>query len=55
MIKLTSLNILGWPNDTLDLTKGFDKNLKNVSAVSEDLLRIAWKGMKIPLMTLAIT
>ena len=51
MIKLTSLNILGQPNDILDLKKGFGKTLKNISAVSEDLLRIAWKSMKIALMT----
>ena len=24
--------------------KGFDKTLKNIPAVSEDLLRIAWKS-----------
>ena len=51
MINLTSLNILGQPNDILDLKKGFDKTLKNISAVSEDLLRIAWKCMKIALIT----
>ena len=51
MIKVINLNILGWPNDVLDLEKGFNKTLKNVSAVSEDLLRIAWKCMKIALIT----
>ena len=51
MIKLTSLNVLGQPNDILDLKKVFDKTLKNTSAVSEDLLRIAWKRMKIALIT----
>ena len=51
MIKLTSLNILGQPNDILDLKKEFDKTLKNISTVSEDLLRTAWKCVKIPLMT----
>ena len=51
MIKLTRLNILGYPNDILDFKKGFDKTLKNISDVSEDLLRIAWNCMKIPLMT----
>ena len=43
MIKLISLKILGYPNDILDLEKGFNKTLKNIPAVSEDLLRIAWK------------
>ena len=47
MIKLTILIILGKPNGILDLEKGFDKPLKNIPAVSEDLLRIAWKCMKI--------
>ena len=47
MIKLTILNILGQPNGILDLKKGFDKALKNMPAVSEDLLRIAWNCMKI--------
>ena len=45
MIKLTSLNILGQLNDILDLKKGLVKTLKNISAVREDLLRIAWKCM----------
>ena len=40
MVKLTSLNILGWPNDNLDLKKEFDKTLKNISTVSEHFLRI---------------
>ena len=47
MIKLTILIILGQPNGILDLKKGFDKALKNKPAISEDLLRIAWKCMKI--------
>ena len=51
MIKLTSLIILGQPYDILDLKKGFHKNLKNTQAVSEDLLRISWKYMKIALIT----
>ena len=51
MIKLRSLNIFGWLSDILDLKKGFDKTLKNISAVSEDLLTIAWKCMKIALIT----
>ena len=50
MIKLTSLNILGQPNNILDLKKGFDKTLKNIQDVSEDLLTIAWKYMKIALI-----
>ena len=51
MMKLTIFNILGKTNDIFDLNKGFEKALKNISAVSEDLLRIAGKCMKIPLMT----
>ena len=47
MIKLISLNILGKPNDSLGLKKEFDKTLKNISAVSKDLLSVAWKCMKI--------
>ena len=47
MIKSTIINILGYPNDILDLKKGFDKALKNITAVSGDLPRIAWKCMKI--------
>ena len=50
MIKLTIINILGYPNEILDLKKGFDKTLKNIPAVSKDLLRIAWKCMKIALI-----
>ena len=34
----------------LDLNKEFDKAVKNIPAVSKDLLRIAWKGMKIVLI-----
>ena len=49
MIKFTILNILGQPNGILDLKKGFDKTLENIRAVSEDLLRIALKCMKIAL------
>ena len=48
MIKLTSFNILGL--SILDLKKGFDKTLKHIPAVSEDLLRIAWKCMKIAMI-----
>ena len=55
MIKLTIINILGQPNGILDLKKEFDKALKNIPALSEDLLRIAWKCMKIPLIIYTIT
>ena len=47
MIKLTIFNILGQPNGILDLKKGFDKTIKNIPAVSEDLLRIVRKCVKI--------
>ena len=50
MIKLTIINVLGKPDGILDLKKGFDKALKNMPAVSEDLLRITWKCMKIALI-----
>ena len=50
MIKLTIISILGQPNGILDLKKGFDKALKNIPAVSEDLLRVAWKCLKIALI-----
>ena len=43
MIRLTNINILGQPNDTFDLKKGFDKNLKNMQTVSEDFLKIKRK------------
>ena len=49
------INILGWPNGTLDLKKGFDKAVKNKPAVSYYLLRIAWKCMKIMLIILTTT
>ena len=51
MIKLTSLDILEQPNNILDLKKGFNKTLKNISAVWKNLLRIVWKCMKIDLIT----
>ena len=41
---------LGQPNAILDLKKGSDKALKNIPAVSQDLLRIVWKCMKIALI-----
>ena len=50
MIKLTIFNILGQSNGILDLTKVFDKNLKNIAAESKDLLRIVWKCMIIALI-----
>ena len=50
MIKVIIINILGQPDGILDLKKGFDKALKNMSAVREDLLRITWKCMKIALI-----
>ena len=55
MLKLTITNILRSANVILDLKKGFDKTLKNVPAVSENLLRIAWMCMKIVLIIYAIT
>ena len=39
MIKPTIINILGQPNGFVDLKKGLDEALKNISAASEDLLR----------------
>ena len=51
MVKPKIINILGQPNGLVDLKKGFDKALKNIAAVSEDLLRITWKCMKIALIT----
>ena len=50
MIKPTTINILGQPNGIVNLKKEFDKALKNIPAVGEDLLRIAWKCMKIALI-----
>ena len=50
MTKPTILNILGQPNGILDIKKGFDEALKNIPAVSEDLLRITRKCMKIALI-----
>ena len=50
MIKVIIISILGQPDGILDLKKGFDKALKNMPAVSEDLLRITWKCMKIALI-----
>ena len=50
MIKPTIINILGQPNGILDLEKGFDKALKNIPAVNEDLLRIEENYLKIALI-----
>ena len=52
MIKSTIINILRYlkPNGIVDLKKGLKKALKNTPAVSADLLRIAWKCMKIALV-----
>ena len=50
MIKPTIISILGQPNGIVDLKKGFDKAPKDISAVSQDLLRIAWECMKIGLI-----
>ena len=50
MIKPTIINILGHPNGILDVKNGFDKALKNILAVSQDLLRIDWKCLKIALI-----
>ena len=50
MVKLTIINILGQPDGILDLKEEFDKALKNIPAVSEDLFRIAWKCMKMALI-----
>ena len=50
MMKPTIINTFGQPNGILDLKKGFDKALKNIPAVIEALLRIAWKYMKIALI-----
>ena len=47
MIKLTIFNILAQSYGILDLKKGFDKTLKSMPAVSEDLLRIACKYTKV--------
>ena len=50
VIKPTIISILGQPNGIVDLKKVFDKALKDISAVSEVLLRIAWTCMKIALI-----
>ena len=50
MIKLTIINVLGQASVILDLKKGFDKALKYIPAVTEDLLKIGWQCMKIALI-----
>ena len=55
MIKLTTLSILGQPNSIFDLKKLFYKAVKNMPAVSEDLLRMAWESTKTALIIWAIT
>ena len=50
MIKPTIINILGQPNGILDLKKQFYEAFKNIPAASKDLLKIAWKCMKIVLI-----
>ena len=39
MIKLTTINVLGSANVILNLKKGYDKTLKTILTVSEDLLK----------------
>ena len=41
MIIFTTINILGQSNFILNLKKGYDKTLKNISTVSEDWLKIS--------------
>ena len=50
MIKLRIVNILGLPNGILYLKKGYDKIVKSIPTVVEDLLRIVWKCMKMMLI-----
>ena len=40
MIYFTTINILGQPNVILNLKKGYDKTLRNISTVIENWLRI---------------
>ena len=54
MVKLTTINILGYPNDILNLKRGYDKTLKNIPNVSDNLLRIAWKCLKFARIITAI-
>ena len=50
LIKNKIFNILGYRIGISDFKKGFDKTLKNIPAVSKDLLRIAWMCMKVGLI-----
>ena len=47
MIKLTIINILGQPNGILNLKKGYDKTLKHIYTVREDLRRICFEVYEI--------
>ena len=47
MIKRAIINIIGSPNGILDLENEYDETPKNIISVSEDMLQIAWKCMKI--------
>ena len=47
MIKLTIINILGQPHGILNLKKGYDKTLKHIYTVSEDLRRICFEVYEI--------
>ena len=45
MVDFTAMYILGQHNVILNLKKGYDKTVKNIPTVSNDWLRIDWKGM----------
>ena len=47
MIQLKFINILGQLSGILGLKKGYNKTLENIPTVSEDLLKIGWKCIKI--------
>ena len=47
MMKLTTVKIVRQPNGILDLKRGYNETCKNMPTVSEDLLSIVWKCMKI--------
>ena len=50
MTKVTTVNIFGQPNDILDLKIRYDKTVKNILSVGEDMLKIEWNCMKITLI-----
>ena len=50
MNKLSIINILGELHNILDLKKGYDKTLKNIPTVTENLQRIAYAFMKIAMI-----